>query len=232
MHVGKKNPGCPYTMRIKDEEYKMGTVVSEKDLGVTFDTDLKFDHHIQRVVTKANQMIGIIKRSFTYLDKNTFLKLYKAFVRPHVEYANVIWCPHLKRQSQAIEKIQRRATKLLTDCKDKSYGDRLRYLHLHSLKGRRIRGDLIQMFKIINKIEETNMLNYFSFDQTERIRNSEGKILIQYCKSNQRKYSFSHRVATNWNLLPSNVKFASSVNGFKNLLDSLPIFKNKFYEYD
>eukprot|EP00745_Piridium_sociabile_P009045 TRINITY_DN1619_c0_g1_i5.p2 TRINITY_DN1619_c0_g1~~TRINITY_DN1619_c0_g1_i5.p2 ORF type:complete len:111 (+),score=1.42 TRINITY_DN1619_c0_g1_i5:2684-3016(+) len=91
-------------------------------------------------------MIGIIKRTFLYLDKATFLKLYKAMVRPHLEYGNIIWYPHLKRQSIAVERVQRRASKLLPECADMPYVKRLEYLNLHSLKGRRIRGDLIEVF--------------------------------------------------------------------------------------
>ena len=63
------------------------------------------------IVNKANQMIGIIKRTFTFLDKDILLKLYKAIVRPHLEYGNTVWFPRLKRQSIVIEKVQRRATK-------------------------------------------------------------------------------------------------------------------------
>ena len=122
----------------------------EKDLGVIFDKDLSFDTHIQKSINKANQMIGLIKRSFSYLNKDTFLKLYKAMVRPHLEYGNVIWYPRLKRQSIAIERVQRRATSLLQECTHMSYTDRLNYLHLHSLKGRRIRGDLIEVYKIFH----------------------------------------------------------------------------------
>ena len=96
-----------------DMSIKLKEVKSEKDVGVTFSDNLKFDIHINNIVNKANQMVGIIKRSFTYLDKDMFLLLYKALVRPHLKYANVIWHPIFKRQSIMIEKVQRRATKVL-----------------------------------------------------------------------------------------------------------------------
>ena len=66
-------------------------------------------------------MIGLIKRTFTYLNKDILLKLYKSLVRPHLEYGNIIWYPLLKRQSKAVEKVQRRATKLLKECKNMTY---------------------------------------------------------------------------------------------------------------
>ena len=150
-------------MKLGKDVQKTSVCETEKDLGVTFDKDLSFDPHIDRVVNKANQMIGIIKRTFSYLDKDTFLKLYKAFVRPHLEYANVIWNPYLKRQSEKIEQVQRRATRLLKECKEMSYEERLGYLNLHSLKGRRVRGDLIQVYKIMNGVDKLNIVFFSPF---------------------------------------------------------------------
>ncbi|KAK7093852.1 hypothetical protein V1264_007538 [Littorina saxatilis] len=112
-------------MTVNDAIEKINECDEEKDIGVVFDSNLSFDPHIRGVVSKANQRIGIIKRTFSFLDKDTFLKLYKAFVRPLVEYANVVWSPFLKRQSQTIERVQRRATKILKECRDKSYAERL-----------------------------------------------------------------------------------------------------------
>ena len=141
MHFGKKNPQHEYFMKIEKE--KQG-----KDLGITFDKDLTFDSHISNITKKANQMLGIIKRTFTFMNKDIFLKLYKALVRSHLEYGNVIYYPHLKRQSILIESVQRRATKLVPECKDMNYRERLGYLKLYSVKGRRLRGHLIQVYKI------------------------------------------------------------------------------------
>jgi len=232
MHIGKRNPEYEYEMKVSNGEQKINVCESEKDLGVTFDRQFSFDPHIQRVVGKANQMLGIIKRAFTFLDKETFIKLYKAFVRPHLEYANVIWCPFLKRQSKLIESVQRRATKILRECQQMSYSERLHYLNLHSLKGRRIRGDLIQTYKIFNNVDDVDVNALFSLSHNDFTRNSEGKIFIKHCFSNKRKYSFSFRVAANWNSLSSNVKFAQSTNHFKSLLDNIPNLREQFYGFD
>ena len=63
-------------------------------------------------INKAYSILGVIKRNFIYVDKNTFILLYKAMVRPHLEYANSVWCPYKKRDIESIEKVQKRATKL------------------------------------------------------------------------------------------------------------------------
>ena len=88
-------------------------------------------------------MIGIIKRTFTYLDKEIFTNPYKALVQPHLEYGNVIWSPYLKSQSVTIERVQRIATGLISTLRDLSYTERLKKLDLPTLKYRTFRGDSI-----------------------------------------------------------------------------------------
>ena len=88
--------------------------------------------YIQESVKKASRVLGMIKRNFMYIDKENLLLLYKGLVRPILEYGNVIWAPYLKRQSSEIEKIQRRATKLINEIKDEPYERRLKLLKLPS----------------------------------------------------------------------------------------------------
>ena len=83
-------------MRSNNTTHHIQKVTNIKDLGVTFDAHLSFQQHMQEKI-KAYSMIGIIKRNFIHVDSNTFcLLLYKALVRPHLEYAHSIWCPHTK----------------------------------------------------------------------------------------------------------------------------------------
>ena len=134
-----------------------------------------------------------------------------------------------------IEKVQKRATKILKECKGMNYAERLTYLKLHSLKGRRLRGDLIQTFKIFNCIDDLPIEKLFKLTDciyTNPTRKSEGKIFIRHCNFNDRKFSFSFRIAPHWNDLNPNVKFANSMNIFKNLLDGNPKFQSLFYQFD
>ena len=96
LHMGKNNRKEKYYMDSNLTE-ELKTIESEKDVGVTFSTDLKFNLHINNVIKKSNQLTGLIKRSFTYIDKEMLLKLYKSMVRPHLEYANVVWHPFYKK---------------------------------------------------------------------------------------------------------------------------------------
>ena len=112
-------------MTIDDKETVLTKCIDEKDLGVTFDDQLTFDRHINNAVAKANRMLGLIKRSFCYMDMDIFVNLYKTLLQPHLEYGNVIWHPLYKRQSSAVERVQRRATKLVGCIKNVSYQERL-----------------------------------------------------------------------------------------------------------
>ena len=177
-------------------------------------------------------MLGIIKRTFSFMDKHIFLKLYKALVRSHLEYGNVIWNPHLKRQSLQIESIQRRATKLVPECRDMSYDQRLRYLKIYSLKGRRVRGDLIQTYKIFQGIDDIYPGNIFAMATYKGTRNQGNKLRQRHCKTDTRKFSFSHRIVERWNNLSKEIKEAPSVNAFKNRMDADPKLVELFYDYD
>ena len=124
IHYGKNNP--EYTYYMKSNE--LSAAHEEKDLGVVFQRDLKFSSHISQKVNKANSMLGIIRKTFDFLDQEIFLKLYKSLVRPHVEYANVVWYPNYKKDIESIERVQRRATKLLPELRHLPYHERLKKL--------------------------------------------------------------------------------------------------------
>ena len=97
----------------------------------------------------ANSMLGRIKHTFTCLNRETLPALYKALVRPRMEYAIQAWAPYLKKDMIKLERVQRRATKLVFDIAHLPYEDRLRHLNLTTLEERRKRGDMLQVFKIL-----------------------------------------------------------------------------------
>ena len=82
-------------------------VFSEKDFEVIFESDLSFEEHIFNQVKKTNSMVGLIKRSFLHLTPDLFRQLYITFVRPHLEYAQVVWFPKLRKRSKLLEDVQR-----------------------------------------------------------------------------------------------------------------------------
>ena len=172
LHMGKNNPMKNYYMDINSKT-TLSKISNEKDIGVTFDKNLYFNSHINNIITKANRMNGIIQRSFSFLNKSTFLKLYKALIRPVLEYANVIWHPLYKGQLQQIENVQRRATKMVPSLKNKTYQQRL--IELPSIKFRQLRSDLIQTYKIIYN-KDIHFNEFFTFDSLKKTRNNKMRL--------------------------------------------------------
>ena len=163
--------------------------------------------------------MGVIRRAFTYMDEPTFLSLYKSLVRPHLEYANQAWSPHLRKHIDSIENVQRRATKLIPNMRDLSYEERLRKLKLPTLAYRRLRGDLIEMFKIATGLYERDTCQVL-VDLNERTsRGHKYKLKKSHVRSDIRKFSFKERVVNPWNSLPSAVVEAPSLPSFERRLD-------------
>ena len=93
-------------------------------------------------------MLGIVKRNFIYLTPDSFVVLYKSMIRSQLEYAVSVWNPHHQSLIEKLEKVQKRATKLVFTVKNLCYEERLRKLKLPTLKYRRIRGDMIELYNI------------------------------------------------------------------------------------
>ena len=166
----------------------------EKDLGVLFDTKLSFRQHIGCTVKKVNRMIGLTRRTFHYMDQEVFRLLFTSLMRPHMDYADCIWSPHLKVDIAQLENAQRRATRLVPDLRDRCYEDRLRALNLPSLLYRRRRMDMIQTFRIMTGIDDLEASDFFTMNSRETCGHGK-KIMKQPSRLNLRKFSFSHRVA-------------------------------------
>ena len=219
LHFGKNNPKREYHFPTKEGNKTIPTSTEEKDLGVIFDTTLKFDLHIESIIKKANSMIGLIKRNFSFIDIFIFLKLYKALIRPHLEYGQIIWSPQYKRQSKIIENVQRRATKLIPNLKNLPYQDRLKKLKLPTLKFRRLRGDLINVYKILTN-EKSGSKHLLPLNNSKyNTRGHDRKLEKNRFNCKLRQCSFSIRVTNIWNSLSNKVTNANSIDNFKKLLD-------------
>ena len=157
-----------------------------------------------------------------------------ALVRPHLEYANAVWNPYKKKDITTLENVQRRATKMVPGLGDKSYEDRLRELKLPTLTYRRIRGDMIEVFKLVNDMYYFDCTNLFTFrDQSERVtRGNKKKLFKHRARLDVRKYSFSNRVVNLWNSLPDSVISAETVFCFETRLDNHWKDQDILYEYE
>ena len=200
-------------------------VSSEVDLGVCVDTELNFNENRKLRIGSANRMMGAIRRSFRHLDKFTFVKLYKSMVRCHLEFAVPVWFPYLLKDIEEVESVQRRATKMLACTKNLNYEERLRLLNLPTLVYRRHRGDMIQVFKMMNGYSDEEVIPEFVMRSNiagpQRNRGHSKQIFVQRSEKEIRANSFTRRVTPVWNSLSEKVVSAKSIDAFKAGLDKL-----------
>lgn len=97
-------------------EEKLTESVSENDLGVIFDVGLTFSEHIANKVSKANNL-GMIRRTFSVLNEQSFKPLYTALVGAQIEYANQVWAPRKIKDIEDMENFPRRATRMIPGLK-------------------------------------------------------------------------------------------------------------------
>ena len=216
LHTGHGNLNVNYKMG----DTVLGTTVKEKDLGVTISPDMKVSEQCGIAASKGNQILGLIRRNITYKGKKLIIPLYKAIVRPHLEYCIQAWRPYRKKDIDTLERIQRRATKIIPELRDLSYEERLKEFGLTTLETRRLRGDQIEVFKILNGHENIDRNMFFSLKKDSRTRGHEVKLVKDQCRLDIRKHSFSQRTINEWNKLSTDCVTVSSVNMFKNKVDT------------
>ena len=214
MHVGNKNKKAHYFMGGE----QIQSVEQEKDLGVIITNDIKVSNQCIKAAASANRTLGMIKRTFTSRSRNIIVPLYKSLIRPHLEFCIQAWRPHLKKDIDILEKIQKRATKCIKGMQCLSYEERLKALQLPSLEYRRVRGDLIEMYKMYKGWSGLKFSDYFE-TRTNNLRGHTAKIYKQRFNTNIGKYSFSNRTIDTWNQLPNSTMVCNNINTFKGKID-------------
>ena len=201
-------------MNIQKETNQIYTSnIHVRDLGILISEDLKFHAQIDQACKRAHAEINRIRRSFVSRSPDFIAEMFKLYVRPHLEYAVEVWNPRCRGDVMKIEKVQNKMTKLIPHGHMLSQQQRNAKLGLSSHEDRRLRGDLINIYKNI----ENQYL--FSLRNNPRLRGNSRTINVPLSNCLIKKHSFSARAINEWNTLPELVVSSQNINVFKRNLD-------------
>lgn len=198
-----------YTYTLNGVE--LDVVSEQKDLGVLISNDLLPRKHILEITKKANQRVGLIRRCFTNITQRKITTLFITTIRPLLEYASVVWQPHLKKDIDLIQKVQNRCLAL---CPNPPV--------LESLENRRKRVDLVETYKIVHHEYNCDPDTFFHIPLRD-LRGHQYKLHKVNVNTDVRKYFFTNRVINPWNSLDDSVVTAPSGNSFKKKLRVTPL---------
>ena len=167
----------------------LNTILKEKVLGLTISADMKVSEQCGIAAAKGNQIIGLIRRNIVYKEKELIIPLYKTIVRPHLEYCIQAWRPYRKKDIDMLERLQRRATKMIPKLRNISYEMRLKEERgLTTLETRSLRGDQIGVLKILNGYENIDRNILFTVKEERRTRGHGVSLAKKQCRLDIRKY--------------------------------------------
>ncbi len=145
MYVGHNNTKQAYYMN----GHQLERTEAERDIGVSVAQNLKQEDQCKKAARTAQTVLSQLTRAFHFRDRHVFVRLYVQYVRPHLEFAVPAWSPWQEGDKEVLERVQKRAVKMISGLEGKTYEERLKEVGLLTLEERRHQADMVQAYKIV-----------------------------------------------------------------------------------
>ncbi|KAL8579531.1 hypothetical protein ACOMHN_025484 [Nucella lapillus] len=213
----KPTPEVAYTLHGQQLEH----VSSTKYLGVTIQSDGKWDQHITSIANKANRTLGFLRRNLKIGSRRIKQMAYKVLVRPVLEYSACVWDPHDQNDCESLEKVQRRAARFALNRhrRTSSVEQMMHELKWTHLEQRRRTARLCMLYKIMNELVCVRCKQLAP--AVTRSRRCHNKQLMRIpAKNEYRNIAFFPRTVRDWNGLPADAVLSPSLGTFSSKVSS------------
>ena len=226
-------PRAQASYAVHDVEIAVSNTV--RDLGVMVSSNLRFSDHCAFISKKASMICGLILRAFSSRSLQFMVKAFVVYVRPVLEYCSEVWSPSYLSDIERVESVQRNFTRRIVGLSGCTYVGRLSECKLESLELRRLKKDLLLVYKMFNGRFNVRFTDFFTVAYSGSTRGHSLKLYPKLSCTDRALNSFAFRVVNVWNSLPSSVIESSSVNLFKSRLDAqtdilLPWLRGRAYK--
>jgi hypothetical protein len=207
MHVGRRNPEYKYSINGQE----LSVVEEKKDIGVIIQRNLKPGKQCEKAANMAAAVLRQIERNLHYRDRNVFVRLYKQYVLPHLEFSTPAWAPWLRTDIDKLESVQKKAVKMVAGLSGREYEERCKEIGLRTLEERRKIQDMQLLLGIVHSRGGMSIENWFEKADVRdgmRTRQAAGinNLKVQAARTDIRKNFFTIRAAKAWNELPDSLK--------------------------
>jgi hypothetical protein len=215
MHMGHSNQKHDYYMNGQQLEKSE----EERDIGVMITSNLKPSAQCAKAARTAQGVLGQITRAFHYRDRHVFMRLYKQYVRPHLEFSTQAWSPWTEADKSCLEKVQQRAVRQVSGLTATTYEGKLLELDLPTLEERRHQADMCMVHKILHGKGDLKAVTWFEMAgqgvRATRAGSDPLNIKVKHGRLDMRRNFFSVRVIDSWNQIPSDMKRIVKCENFR-----------------
>lgn len=228
MTIGSRHMrrNCDDFIKIFHNNEPLMRINSTKLLGLNFDSNLNWDNHISHICKKISALLSILHHNKHYMNQNTKLLFYNAYILPHFDYCSVIWGSTTKTNLDRLLKLQKYAARSILNVNPRTPSQILfEKLNWMPIDKRIQFRKCTMLFKCLNNQTPEYMSTKFTkcSELTRNITlrsNNSNKLCVPRAKTSYYSRSFQLTATTSWNSLPNDITSSPSLNSFKNQLTS------------